>query len=98
MGLRGGKIKRTRIYDGNSLGSAEVRLDSYNGWKNFTMDNFVIAGAKIEWKQAASADLVEEILKSYNPDTGVLTTGTSRAYDGTWVTYVRYSIDLVQME
>lgn len=94
-------IKRTRIFSGNSLYPHTVNLKGYEGYKQFTINNFAISNAQITHTPfSRKQDNYGNILGGYNASTGILTLNQSTTYftDISRDIYITYTVDLIQFE
>ena len=75
-----------------------IDVSSYEGYENFTIDNFALCNVGLTWVNRTIIDnVMNKILSdsSYNPETGILTTNrTGDAGDG-WTRYINFSVYLL---
>ena len=102
-----GELSMVKIYSGNSSAARSVSLTSYEGYENFTLDNFFIKDCTLTFLTGSQLPAsYNRILNSYNPTTGVLSlnrscssqTNPSNVWIGMYVTYSVYLITVKQQD
>ncbi len=95
-------IKITPIYSGVSSAVRTVNVTEYDGWQNFTINNFMFLQSSIYEKEGMTIHAVTGPLRftNYNPSTGILTISrcTDYATESKFDIYISYTVGLIQLE
>jgi type II secretory pathway pseudopilin PulG len=90
------KMVNLGLYDSRSVNT--INVSSYEGYKNFTINNFVIRNARVlAVKGTAIDNNTSWILSSsyYNASTGVLKTVRGGDAENGWTMYIQYYLYLI---
>lgn len=95
--IQGSGFTRTRILS-NATSDVDRTIDltSYEGYENFTIENFAISEATERYKtMKSSLGYYNNILDHYDASTGILYLNKSSTWADNWTFYILYSIDLI---
>lgn len=90
-----GSSERTQIFSGNSKTAHTVNVTKYDGYRDFTLANFCINNATIEFEYGPTPDNTGNVLGSYNKSTGVLTLNECTESFPGGTMYIQYTVDLI---
>ena len=96
------KLKITSIYSGRSDYARTIDVTQYEGWQNFTLDNFMFISTNIYEQEGMTIHAVNGPLRftGYNSSTGKLSVSrcTDYATSSKFDLYISYTVGLIQLE
>ena len=96
--LKNKKVKKRYLGQFNSTVVNTINVSSYDGYQDFTIENFVIGNARLNWANRKINDNIKGwVLNSsnYNASTGILRTPKIGDYENGWSWYVEFTLYLI---
>ena len=97
--LENKKVKKIDLGEFYSYTANKIDVSSYEGYKEFSLNNFIVANARISWKQGITVPdnrrirIVED--GSYDRNNGILTTAQTSDMENGWSFFAIYSLYLL---
>jgi hypothetical protein len=83
------------VFTGTSNEDFTVDITPYKGWKDFTLDNFMLNNVSIYAGTKITSSNVQPILSHYDANNGILYLNKSYNYYYSGTAYVNYSVILI---